>query len=71
MDAERSGSGAVRAATQSVSAGIAAANAHLSRPSDPEPRFPGEDAGRSLAEMAHHDLDAALQLLADRAQYIT
>jgi hypothetical protein len=71
MDTERSGSGAVRAATQSVSAGIAAANAHLSRPSDPEPRFPGEDAGRSLAEMAHHDLDAALQLLADRAQYIT
>jgi hypothetical protein len=34
-------------------------------------RFPGEDGGRSLAEMAHRDLDAALQLLADRAQYIT
>jgi GAF domain-containing protein len=34
-------------------------------------RFPGEDAGRSLAEMAQRDLDAALQLLADRAQYIT
>jgi outer membrane biosynthesis protein TonB len=34
-------------------------------------RFPGEDAGRSLAEVAQRDLDAALQLLADRAQYIT
>jgi GAF domain-containing protein len=33
--------------------------------------FPGEESGRSLAEMAHRDLDAALQLLADRAQYIT
>jgi len=33
--------------------------------------FPGEDAGRSLAEMAQRDLDAALQLLADRAQFIT
>jgi hypothetical protein len=34
-------------------------------------RFPGEDGGRSLVEMAQSDLDAALQLLADRAQYIT
>ena len=34
-------------------------------------RFPGEDGGRSLAQMAQRDLDAALQLLADRAQYIT
>ena len=33
--------------------------------------FPGEDGGRSLAEVAQRDLDAALQLLADRAQYIT
>jgi GAF domain-containing protein len=32
---------------------------------------PGVDNGRSLAEMAQRDLDAALQLLADRAQYIT
>ena len=38
---------------------------------DPGPRFPGEDSGRSLAEMAYSDLDAALQLLAERAQYIT
>src|SRR5579859_8178752 len=34
-------------------------------------RFPGEDGGHSLAEMARRDLDAALQLLADRAQFIT
>jgi hypothetical protein len=34
-------------------------------------RFPPEDGGRSLADMAHNDLDAALQLLASRAQYIT
>jgi hypothetical protein len=35
------------------------------------PRFPGEDGGESLAKMAESDLDAALQLLAERAQYIT
>ena len=34
-------------------------------------RFGGEDSAHSLAEMARRDLDAALQLLADRAQYIT
>ncbi len=55
----------------SVSAGIAAANALLPKVSEAGPRFPGEDSGRSLAEMAHRDLDAALQLLAERAQYIT
>ncbi len=36
-----------------------------------EPRFPGEDGGQSLANMAQRDLDAALQLLAERAQYMT
>jgi hypothetical protein len=55
----------------SVSAGIAAANALLSKSVESGPRFPGEDGGRSLAEMAHADLDATLQLLAERAQYIT
>ncbi len=65
------GSSASRSATSSVSAGIAAANAHPSHPAELGPRFPGEDGGRSLAEMAHIDLDAALQLLAERAQYIT
>ncbi|HEY6766499.1 MAG TPA: GAF domain-containing protein [Candidatus Sulfotelmatobacter sp.] len=33
--------------------------------------FPGEDRGQSLVDMAQRDLDAALQLLAERAQYIT
>ena len=65
------GASASRSATASVSAGIAAANAHLPKPAESGPRFPGEDGGRSLAEMAHADLDAALQLLAERAQYIT
>jgi putative methionine-R-sulfoxide reductase with GAF domain len=38
----------------------------------PKPlRFPGDDAGTSLADMAQRDLDAALHLLAERAQYIT
>jgi len=55
----------------SVSAGIAEANAHLPKPLETEPRFPAEDGGRSLAEVAYRDLEAALQLLAERAQYIT
>jgi len=50
-----------------VSAALAAAQAVTAAPV----RFPGDDGGRSLAEMAQRDLDAALQLLADRAQYIT
>jgi hypothetical protein len=58
-------------ATASVSAGIAAANAHLPQVAASGPRSHGEDGGRSLAEMAANDLDAALQLLAERAQYIT
>jgi len=62
--------GAVRSPA-SVSAAIASANAHLSDAAAPAVRFPGEDGGRSLAEMARRDLDAALQLLAERAQYIT
>jgi putative methionine-R-sulfoxide reductase with GAF domain len=34
-------------------------------------RFPGDDGGKSLNYMAQRDLDATLQLLAERAQYIT
>src|SRR5580693_2593719 len=71
VDAELSSNSASRSAPQSVSSGIAAANALAFKPFETAPRFPGEDAGRSLAEMAHRDLDAALQLLAERAQYIT
>jgi hypothetical protein len=33
--------------------------------------YPGKDSGNSLAGMAQRDLHAALQLLAERAQYIT
>jgi GAF domain-containing protein len=59
-----------------VSAALAAAQAAGHNSSDLGSvdfcvRFPGEDGGQSLAEMAERDLDAALQLLADRAQYIT
>ncbi len=61
---------AVAAAPAGVSAGMAAAHAHLIRPSAAL-RFPGEEARQSLAEMATLDLDAVLQLFADRAQYIT
>jgi GAF domain-containing protein len=59
----RAPQGSVSAALSAVRAEASARTAGL--------RFPGEDAGRSLAEMAQRDLDAALQLLADRAQYIT
>jgi hypothetical protein len=34
-------------------------------------RLRADDGGRSLAAIAYRDLDAALQLLAERAQYIT
>jgi GAF domain len=61
---------AVVAPPANVSAGMAAANAHLTRPTAAL-RFPSEEPRQSLAEMAILDLDAALQLLADRAQYIT
>jgi hypothetical protein len=73
VEGDMPGTSASRSATASVSAGIAAASAHLPQSAEPGPRFPGEDGGRSLslAEMAHIDLDAALQLLAERAQYIT
>jgi hypothetical protein len=59
-----------RAPQASVSAVLNAARAEASARAAGV-RFPGEDGGRSLAEMAQRDLDAALQLLADRAQYIT
>src|SRR5581483_3473505 len=43
----------------------------VSEPSRELVRFPGNDGGESLGAMAQRDLDAALQLLAERAQYIT
>jgi hypothetical protein len=63
--------GANRISQSSVSAALAAANAGLHGVGDFPVRFPGDDGGHSLAEVAQRDLDAALQLLADRAQYIT
>ncbi|MGC2475244.1 MAG: GAF domain-containing protein [Candidatus Sulfotelmatobacter sp.] len=54
---------------QKISSALAAAQAQSGLPVSV--RFPGEDGGQSLGEMAQRDLDAALQLLADRAQYIT
>lgn len=41
------------------------------RQASQELEFPGEDGGESLASWARRDLEATLQLLADRAQYIT
>jgi hypothetical protein len=72
-EADLTQSAATRPLQPSVSAAIAAANALSGTYPEPEAqlRFPGADGGRSLAEMAQRDLDAALQLLADRAQYIT
>ena len=58
-------------AQDGIPVALAAATAGLHPTLASSVRFPGEDAGRSLAEMAQSDLDAALQLLADRAQYIT
>jgi GAF domain-containing protein len=55
----------------SVSAALAAVRAEGSPAVASSVRFPAEDGGRSLAEVAQRDLDSALQLLADRAQYIT
>src|SRR5712671_5124027 len=65
-----SGIFASRSTPASVSAGIAAASAQA-RSAEAAQLFPNEDGGRSLAAMACRDLEAALQLLADRAQYIT
>ena len=71
VEGDMLGTSATRSATASLSAGAGAAKAHLPWPANPGPRFPGDDARRSLFEMACSDLDAALQLLAERAQYIT
>ena len=71
VEGETPVTGASRSAPASVTAGIAAASAHPAHSQAANSLSPGENGGRSLAEMAHRDLDAALQLLAERAQYIT
>ena len=56
----------------SISAAIGAVNSLLTASADaPALCFPPEDGGHSLADFARRDLDATLQLLAQRAQYIT
>lgn len=57
--------------TASVTSGPRAGAATATAVARETLRFPGEDGGKSLSEMAQRDLDAALQLLAERAQYIT
>lgn len=56
---------ATRTSQASISAALAAATANAAA------RVPFATGSSSLAELAQRDLDAALQLLADRAQYIT
>ena len=63
--------GAGASSPASVSAGMAAANARLPKLAGVGAHFPVEDGGCSLAEMAYRDFEATLQLLAERAQYIT
>ncbi len=58
-----------RTSQASISAALAAANAALR--DIPSMNLARPNSGRSLAEMAQRDLDTALQLLTDRAQYIT
>jgi putative methionine-R-sulfoxide reductase with GAF domain len=53
---------------QGVPLPVAAAKEESAVPASP--RFPG-DGSQSLNDMAQRDLEAALQLLAERAQYIT
>jgi putative methionine-R-sulfoxide reductase with GAF domain len=54
--------------TRAVPSAATAATESLPQSS---PRISTDDGGKSLIEMAQRDLEAALQLLAERAQYIT
>lgn len=65
------GAPATRTSISSVSAQIAAVTAHPPKSSETPLRLLADDGNHSLAQMASSDLDAALQLLAERAQYIT
>ncbi len=60
-----------RTSQASVSAALAAARAETRDHFPATARAAGDNGGTYLAGMAQRDLDAALQLLADRAQYIT
>lgn len=50
---------------------MAKVESHASRQPQESVRFPAEDGGKSLAATARGDIEAALQLLAERAKYIT
>jgi hypothetical protein len=63
--------GPTRGSQASVSAALAAVRAAGNRAFDGAVRIPEGNDGNSFVEMAQRDLDAALQLLAERAQYIT
>src|SRR5216684_3267668 len=67
VEGDMPGTSASQSAPASVTAGIAAASAHPAHSQAANPLSPAENGGRSLAEMAHRDLDAALQLLAESA----
>jgi putative methionine-R-sulfoxide reductase with GAF domain len=72
LDKSPSQAGPETAPPNLVSLGPVSADKAAALPSVRETlRFPGEDGGKSLSEMAQRDLDATLQLLAERAQYIT
>jgi len=60
-----------RTSQASVSAALAAANDAARAAMASPARLPEWDRRHSFGELAQRDLDAALQLLADRAQYIT
>lgn len=60
-----------RTSQASVSAALAAARAGTHEHFAATAHAAGDNGGTYLAGMAQRDLDAALQLLADRAQYIT
>ena len=64
-------SGELRTSQASVSAALAAARAGTREHFAATARAGADDGGTYLAGLAQRDLDAALQLLADRAQYIT
>lgn len=70
-ETEMSEMGAHRSGQASVSAVLAAANGLSTTSTSTSMPYLGGDVRHSLVEMAQRDLDAALQLLAERAQYIT
>lgn len=57
--------------TSSSGSGKLAPPGESAKQEDLPPRVPANNGNNSLTEMAQRDLEAALQLLAERAQYIT